>query len=112
MQHTDCVQVCRAQQHLVRDGLDLREGECVSVDVLPQVLVILLEDQVHLAVLRNDLDEFGDVGVVQVAQECDLAQCGDWDALFSAFSAYLFECDCCVGLVVNCFVDYPLCSLP
>jgi hypothetical protein len=104
MQHSDSVQLGSAEQHLLGDALDLLQRERVAVDVLAEVLVTLLEDQVDLIVLGDDLEEFGDVGVVEVVEQGYFSEGGDWDSFFSAFGSDLFQCHCCVRFTVDCFV--------
>jgi len=108
VKHTSGVELRNPEQHLVRDALDLLHGERVFVDLLAQVLFVVLEDQLDLGLFRNHLKEFGDVGVVEVAQQGDLADGGHRNAFLSAFGSDLLEGHDIAVLVVYGLVDHSL----
>lgn len=78
------------------------------VYLLAQVLFIVLEDQLDFGLFRNHLKEFGDVGVVEVAQQGDLTDRGHWNAFLSAFGSDLLECHNVAVFVVDGLVDHSL----
>lgn len=64
VQHSHGVTVSDAEQHLVTEALHLRDGQSVSVNLLAQVPLVLLENQLDFAILGKHLEEFCDVRVV------------------------------------------------
>lgn len=111
MQDAHGVAVGDAEQHLLTHALDLLHGERMFVDLLAQVLLLVLEDQLDLAVLADYLEQLGDVQVVQVAEQRDFAQGGHGDALLPRLRADLLERHCVSVLLVDGLEDHTLSAL-